>query len=170
MIWVIFDEQDRRTAAPAFSLARKSGVRVSLQDYYEKSSLALLFLHEADSLGKACPACWETLRGFAAHREAYRLQGADILAVVRDDYKLSAMDAYPDDLPFPLLSDPAGRVRQKYAAMMAAELAPESYCMAFLLDPYGAPYAAYGAAELDRVALHEEALSWLQYISVQCPE
>jgi hypothetical protein len=40
----------------------------------------------------------------------------------------------------------------------------------FVLDRYGAPYAATVANEPGDEDLHTELLEWLDYIELQCPE
>jgi hypothetical protein len=42
--------------------------------------------------------------------------------------------------------------------------------MLFVLDRYGAPYAALTGPELDDPGLQQEVLEWLAFIEVQCPE
>jgi peroxiredoxin len=170
MTWVIFDVSDRETAAPSFSLEAAQDGRVSLWDYYEKCNLVLLFLHGKDSLGRLDPNCRQALLGFAARQADYDRLQAGLLALVPEPAPGPAADFPTGQLPFPLLADPGGKTRQKYAALMVASLAPENAVMLFVLDQYGAPYAAYIAPEFEAETLHAEVQSWLQYIGVQCPE
>ena len=84
------------------------------------------------------------------------------------------------ELPFPVLADPGGRVRQAYAGLMDESLVNEGDTLLFVLDVYGAPYSAYvsalgsalGSAQdgLYSPALHEDVLKWLEFIGMQCPE
>ncbi len=97
-------------------------------------------------------------------------------------------------LDFPLLCDPANKVRQAYRGLMAENLIAQDASgasfasMLFLLDRYNAPYAAligskasrqagvyasaadYVADVFSRGDVQEEILGWLRYISIQCPE
>jgi len=70
--------------------------------------------------------------------------------------------------PFPLLADPEGTTRRAYAALLPGE--PDEGAMVFVLDRYGAPYAALICPEPDDPALPREVLEWLGFIELQCPE
>jgi hypothetical protein len=53
---------------------------------------------------------------------------------------------------------------------MVPELVPEGSALLYVLDVYGAPWAAYIGESLDEDGLLDEVLSWLVFIGVQCPE
>jgi peroxiredoxin len=169
MVWIRFDEHDRRTPAPLFSLSKPDGGLASSYDYYEKSSLVLLFLHSRDVRGVSCPSCLKTLVDFFARYPEYLAEGAEIVAVMPDRGQFPA-GGEAQQLPIPLLIDPGGTARARFASLVAATLVPEHACMAFVLDRYGCPYAAFIAPELDEVALQDDILRWASYISIQCPE
>jgi hypothetical protein len=42
--------------------------------------------------------------------------------------------------------------------------------MVFVIDRYGAPYAAVVGADPADPGLHAELLEWLSFIELQCPE
>jgi hypothetical protein len=62
------------------------------------------------------------------------------------------------------------RCGQSTPGLMAAELVKDTDGLLFVLDEFGAPYAALMGAEQAGERLNDEVLSWLQFISVQCPE
>jgi peroxiredoxin len=158
--WYAFPEGDRRRIAPAFRLTASSGKRITLANYRGRSNLVLLFVHGAD-----CAACQAALKTFADHRADYQAQTAEVLIV---------WPAAPDRTPVPPgfglpgLADPGGETRRAYAARLPTGLAGDA--MLFVLDRYGAPYAALTGPELDDPGLQQEVLEWLAFIEVQCPE
>jgi thioredoxin-dependent peroxiredoxin len=169
MTWVYFEDSDRQTAAPAFTLERTGGGRISLYDYYERSSLVVLFPSgRADDAVK--PDSQEALQRFAARLEEIEREGAEVVAVLPDMALALDSPGCENALPFPLLADPGGRVREKYAGLMVAELVPPGSALLYVLDVYGVPWAAYVGERLDEDSLVDEVLSWLVFIGVQCPE
>lgn len=73
-------------------------------------------------------------------------------------------------LQLSLLADPGKRVRTAHVRLMDESLVSENDAMLFVLDLCAAPYTAAIGAELDDLSLHNEALKWLQFIGMQCPE
>ena len=160
MTWYAFPESARRHIAPGFSLPSSRGHPVSLTDYRGRSNLVLLFAHGAD-----CPACWQAVESFATHRDAYRAQGTEVLVVCPASAEEASLPS-PDGLQ--VLRDPEGTVRRAYAALLPGA-SPED-ALLFVLDRYGAPYAAVACPEPDEASLRPEVLEWLAFIEVQCPE
>jgi peroxiredoxin len=166
LTWILFDEADHRRPAPYFRLPSAQGRPVALDDYRGRDNLVLFFGHSAD-----CPNCGAALLGFASRLVAYNQQESVVLAIFH-----ASADEIRDpeflDLPFPLLADPGGMVRQKYAGLMAESLVDSEDVLVFILDRYGAPYAALVGGELGIGVdgFHHEALKWLEYIELQCPE
>jgi peroxiredoxin len=163
MTWVYFEDGDRQTAAPAFSLERSGGGRVSLNDFYEESCLVLLFPQDA-------PGALGAVERFGGRLDEIERQGAQIVALIRDTGGKASLPFDAASLSFPLLSDPGGRVWAEYAGLMVPELVPEGSALLYVLDVYGAPWAAYIGESLDEDGLLDEVLSWLVFIGVQCPE
>lgn len=161
MAWYVFPEGARRRVAPGLRLPSSQGRPIALADYRGRANLVLLFAHGAD-----CSACQQAVEGFATHREAYRAQGAEVLVVFP---ATTAEPSIPSlDGGLQALLDPKGEARQAYAALLP-EASPEDVLL-FVLDRYGAPYAAVACPEPDEAALRPEVLEWLAFIEVQCPE
>jgi hypothetical protein len=76
--------------------------------------------------------------------------------------------------PFPVLADQEGIARARYADLVGvgpeAPGSDHSPIMLFVLDRYGAPYAATVLDEPDDPELQVDLLEWLDFIEIQCPE
>ena len=173
MLWIRFDEQDRRSSAPPFCLSSNLGERVCLRDLYEKNNLVIVFLHAVD-----CQVCHSTVKAFAKRELEYRGQESQVLIIIpngiqqrgtssENDRLLAELD---EEIGVRLLFDPDGMTRQAYTELMSAELVDEEDNILFILDAYGAPYTAGIAKHFNNGDIHNEVLSWLQYINIQCPE
>lgn len=160
MGWYAFPEEVRRRTAPGFCLPSNRGRPISLVDYRGRSNLVLFFAHGMD-----CAACRRALAEFAGTRADYRAQAAEVLVVSPD--ATERMPA-PFDVELLVLCDPEGGTRRAYAALLPD--GPGDDALLFVLDRYGAPYAALVCPEADAPALHREVLEWLAFIELQCPE
>jgi peroxiredoxin len=165
MTWVYFEESDRQVAAPAFSLERVDGGKVSLQDYYEKACLVALFLPEGN-----LPGTQAAIDRFTRRQQDIEREGGAIVSVLPVSEPGTEMALPEDPPPFPLLLDHGGQVRGKYAGQMVEDLVPPGSALCFILDVFGAPWAAYIGPSLDEDSLVEDVLSWLAFIGIQCPE
>jgi hypothetical protein len=67
-----------------------------------------------------------------------------------------------------VLADPENKVRRSYLELMPD--GSQEGNVVFVIDRYGAPYAALAGAEAGDPAVHEEILEWLAFIGIQCPE
>lgn len=165
MPWIMFDEADHHRAAPGFNLEATAGGRVGLGDFQGQANLVIFFGHALD-----CEGCREALRGFVERRHDYAQHDTQVLVIFPEPLDVLHGDPLLDDIRLPVLSDPGGRIRQKYVAQMDSSLAAPDDDLLFILDQYGAPWAAYIEAELDSPTLHYDTLKWLEFISIQCPE
>ena len=173
MLWIRFDEEDRRTSAPQFCLYSIQGERVCLQDLYEENNLVLVFIH-----GLNCPDCRSTVQAFVERETEYRGQAGKVLFILPDDNhnlheqvgKDHLLSSLTGEVLHSILVDPEGTTRRRYADLMSASLVGDEDTVIFVLDTYGAPYTAVIAQELNSEEVHKEILSWLQYINIQCPE
>jgi peroxiredoxin len=168
MIWIRFDEEDRRTPAPPFCLDSVQGNRVCLQDLYEEHNLVLVFTHEL-SRRESC----SLIQTFEERDQEYRKQGSKVLVIVPNgdhDPEVQEGSGFSEGMLARMLVDPLGITRRSYTNLMSASLVEEEDMIVFVLDAYGAPYTAVVARELGTSEVHEEILNWLQYISIQCPE
>ena len=161
MRWYAFPENARNRIAPPFRLLSSEGRPIALADYRGRSNLVLFFAHGLD-----CAPCRAALVAFAAHSADYRARAAEVLVVspTMMDETLPATHVGP-----PVLSDPAGEVRRAYAALLPNGTGDDQVLL-FVLDRYGAPYAALACPEADAPTLQQEVLEWLAFIEVQCPE
>jgi peroxiredoxin len=173
MLWIRFDEQDRRTSAPSFCLSSYLEERVCLHDLYEKNNLVIVFMHDLD-----CQDCDPTINAFAERELEYRGQESQVLIIIPNGIqergtstRIEGFLAAPsEEMGARLLFDPGGVTRRAYAELMSSELVDEDDNILFVLDAYGAPYTAVIAKHFNNGDIHNEVLSWLQYINIQCPE
>lgn len=163
MEWFSFSHGQQHRPAPSFRLKSSRGEPVALADYRGRRNLVLLFLHRLD-----CPGCHAALQNLAKHRLEYQEHEAQVLVVVPTPMAELTVVETTEAHPFPLLADQEGVTRRAYAALLPGEPAEEA--MLFVLDRYGAPYAALICPEPDDPALPREVLEWLAFIELQCPE
>lgn len=174
MLWIRFDEQDRRSSAPPFCLNSSVGERVCLQDLYEKNNLVLVFMRD-----DGCSGCESTINAFGERNLEYRDQQSKVLLVFPTNVQqLNAhslendgfLEGYSMETRSRLLLDPGGDVRRAYLELISNDLLGEADNILFVLDAYGAPYTALIDKDFSDVEVHDEVLKWLQYINIQCPE
>ncbi|MDD5466762.1 MAG: redoxin domain-containing protein [Anaerolineales bacterium] len=155
MPWIRFDPQEE--TAPALRLETPGGAPFELADLRGRSSVALLFTH-----GFGCRACRAAISDLRQQREAFRSQEAELLIVVPSREGLPPGDAEG------ILVDPGAAGRRDFAALLEFDTGRSA--MLFILDRYGTPYAAWFGDEPLQAGLADEALDWLEFISIQCPE
>jgi peroxiredoxin len=168
-MWIRFDEEDRFSPSPGFCLESLERKRVCLSDFKGDCNLVVVFSHGVD-----CSSCMSFLDSFRSRQEAYKKEDTRVLFI----FPNSAGDLkgfFREDISFAgrhieLLADPEQKTRAAYAGLMAKSLVSEGDAMQFVLDMYGAPYAAFVNRELDEPSLHEDTLRWLVFIGMQCPE
>lgn len=158
--WLSLDQGEMGRPAPSFSLTTNSGGAVSLQYFRGRRNLVLFFAHV-----DGCEPCRHLLVEFACRYDEYQLEDTDVLAI---------LPAPPHDLPgrkefpFPVLSDPDGETRRDYAGLLPGD--PGDDALLFVLDRFGAPYAAMSGEDLDAPDAQQEILNWIGFIGLQCPE
>jgi peroxiredoxin len=163
MKWHTFSEGQRRRRAPDFPLTTIQGRTVALDDYRGQHNLVLFFTHNGD-----CASCEALLRDFAARRADYRAQDAQVVAIVSATAANVGRLQAELNLSYPLLADPQADAHRAYMHLIPDE--PGEKSAVFVIDRYGAPYAALIDADPDDPTVHEEILDWLAFIEVQCPE
>jgi peroxiredoxin len=163
MKWYSFGEAQRRRRAPDFRLTAAGGQAVTLDDYRRQHNLVLFFTHNSD-----CASCEALMRDFAARRADYRAQDAQVVAIVPATQERVRHLQADLNLSYPLLADPQAAAQRAYMQLIPD--APGDKNAVFVIDRYGAPYAALVDAVPDDPAVHEEILDWLGFIEVQCPE
>ena len=115
-----------------------------------------------------CSTCQALLRDFAARHSEYRSEDAEVVAFVPELRSTAAELQASLGLPFPLLADSENKVRRSYLELMPDR--SEVSNVVFVIDRYGAPYAAVVGSKPGDPAVHEEILEWLGFIEIQCPE
>ena len=165
MQWHIFTEDRRRSPAPSFRLPSSQGKPFSPDDQRGWGNLVLFFGHD-----RTCSRCQAALQEFAARRIEYGAVEAKIVPVLPNTGAQVAALTYP----FPVLADPDGAVRARYGELVGVESfgsrSSHDPVMFFVLDRYGAPYAATVLDEPDDPELQLGLLEWLDFIEIQCPE
>lgn len=166
LLWIRFEESDRYSPAPDFCIPSRSGVDVCRDDFRGKCSLVLVFVQSSRSL--------EGRRLFESLREKandYRDAGTRVLFIINEpanrmEQPLEIVDNYQ----ILVLSDEQGQVRRDYADLVDESLVKDRDVLVFILDMYGAPYYALSGQDLPHPEFHKEALKWLDFIGMQCPE
>jgi peroxiredoxin Q/BCP len=97
-------------AAPAFTLTDGDGRKVSLKDFAGKD--VILYFYPKDDT----PGCTKEACGFRDEWKTLQKLGAVVLGVSADSEVSHKKFAAKYKLPFPLLSDPARTVMEKYGA------------------------------------------------------
>ena len=130
--------------APDFELPDASGERVRLNDFRGKNAVVVYFYPKDDTGVCTKQAC--TFRDdFAKFREA----GAVILGISDDSTESHRAFAAKHSLPFPLLSDPGGKVRKLYGVKKAFGVLPGR--VTFVIDRDGVVRHVYsGLVESDK--------------------
>lgn len=168
-MWIRFEEEDRYTPAPNFCLPSNRAEKVCISDFHGDCNLVLFFSHEA-----GCPTCLDILNGFAERRREYMGENAQVLGIFpgASEQLQTEVSENPEfkDLPLIWMADHQGLACASYSRLMDESLVSEQDAMLFILDNYGAPYAALVGKELEDGDIHHDILKWLQFINMQCPE
>jgi len=146
-----------------FTLPSSQGGEVKLWDYKMRKNLVILFYH-----GTECSSCWKKLKMLAENYEELVKLETEILAISSETIEKSGKLSAELGLPYPLLSDPEGRVVEKYTCWLADEKAVLP--SVFITDRYGTFYYQCISNEITGLPEREEIFSWLSFIQSQCPE
>jgi peroxiredoxin len=161
MLSILFDHSVRQSTAPTFRLPTPSGEMVALNDYYEEGSLVLVFIPQDPTAGDRA-----SLRGISDQLKNIEAENSRLLGIFtqpREDLDPNQNSA------FPLLVDADGQLRSSFTKLVAPGLIGDENIFLFILDAYGAPYVCLVGQETGE-DFADELLSWLLYISIQCPE
>ena len=105
--------------APDFDLAVADGTRIRLPDVLARGPLVLFFYPKDNTPGCTAEAC-SFRDAFAAFTE----RGAQVVGISSDSSASHAAFAGRHALPYPLASDPEGRVRKAYGVPKALGMLP----------------------------------------------
>lgn len=161
MLTILFDESKPQTTAPAFRLPDSGGNKVTLSDQYEKGNLVLLFIPD-DPTARDLAAINEVV----SQAKSIAAENAHVLAL--SSQPIERMDTN-QQFPFPLLADAENATRARYAGLIAPGFIDERDLVVFILDSYGVPCVCLVGGEPEE-SFVDELLSWLLFLSIQCPE
>ncbi len=97
-------------AAPEFVLPSQTGELVNLKEKIGKKEIVLYFYPKDNT-----PGCTTEARAFRDNYEALEEFGAEVMGVSSDSVESHRGFAAKCDLPFTLLSDAGGKVRELYS-------------------------------------------------------
>ena len=121
--------------APAFTLDRDGGGKVSLKDFAGKP-LVLYFYPKDDTAG-----CTREAQDFTAAAPAFRKAGAAVLGISKDTVKAHDKFVAKYELKVPLASDPEGTVIEAFGSWVEKTLYGRKYMgidrSTFLIDGDG---------------------------------
>ena len=134
---------------------------VALDDYYEKGSMVLLFIPQDLASGDMAP-----VNELIDQQKRIEGENGHFVAISSQPFA----DLYQNqNSAFPLLVDAGGSLRASYSNLVASGLIGKENIFIFILDTYGAPQVCLVGKEPGEDFVNE-LLSWLLYISIQCPE
>ncbi len=116
--------------APDFALPDQTGTEVRLRDLLGTKSVVLYFYPKDRT-----PGCTVEARAFRDNYEAFAAAGAEVIGVSSDSVASHRRFARRQDLPFLLLSDRAGTVRQLYGVEQTLGIVPGR--VTYVIDPAG---------------------------------
>lgn len=128
--------------APEFDLPDQDGKMHGLADY--RGKWLVLYFYPKDET----PVCTREACAFRDNFARIRAAGAEILGISLDDKKSHAEFAKRNHLPFPLLSDSAGKVTKEYGVMMNLLLFRLAKRYTFLIGPDGHVVKVYDKVQV----------------------
>jgi thioredoxin-dependent peroxiredoxin len=117
-------------SAPEFTLPRSNGELVSLADFRGRSEVVVFFYPKDHS-----PACTAEACSFRDSYEMFRERGAEVIGISADSGLSHQRFAARFRLPFLLLSDSDGSVRQRYCVAKTFGIFPGR--ATYLIDRQG---------------------------------
>lgn len=116
--------------APDFALPAQDGSTVKLSDYRGKKHVVLFFYPKDETAGCTAEAC-----SFRDNYEDFTDAGAEVIGVSSDSEKSHQRFAKHHRLPFKLLSDRGGKLRETYGVKATFGIFPGR--VTFLVDKNG---------------------------------
>jgi thioredoxin-dependent peroxiredoxin len=105
--------------APDFTLPKANGEPVSLSEFRGRAEVVLFFYPKDNS-----PVCTAEACSFRDSYEVFREAGAEVIGISTDSAESHGRFAARFRLPFVLLSDQGGLVRQRYGVTKTLGLFP----------------------------------------------
>jgi peroxiredoxin Q/BCP len=150
---------DVGSPAPDFTLPSQSGALVSLKDFLGKRPVVLFFYPRDDTPGCTRQAC-----AIRDEFEEFAKLDAEVIGISSDSVPSHKRFAGRHDLPFTLLSDEGGRVRQLYRVPNTFGLFPGR--VTYVIDESGVVRRVF-SSQLGVTRHVEEALGALAEIQDQ---
>jgi peroxiredoxin Q/BCP len=116
--------------APAFALKDQDGNTVSLSDFAGRRNVVVYFYPKDDT-----PGCTKESCTFRDQYTAFTDAGAEVLGISSDSQQSHKKFAEKYRLPFPLLADVGGAVRQQFKVPKSLGLLPGR--VTFVIDKQG---------------------------------
>ena len=143
--------------APDFMLPDQSGTRVSLRDFVGRKIIVLYFYPRDFSRGCTAEAC-----AFRDSHDVFVESGAQVIGVSSQSVDSHSEFAILNKLPFVLLSDEDGKVRELYGASSTLGLLPGR--VTYVIDKKGIVRHVF-SSQLNPTKHIEEALRIVKEIS-----
>jgi peroxiredoxin Q/BCP len=116
--------------APDFSLHSQAGEVVSMKERIGKKDIVLYFYPKDNT-----PGCTTEARAFRDSYEVFKQLGAEVIGVSSDSVESHQDFATKCDLPFTLLSDEGGKIRELYSVPSSFGLLPGR--VTYIIDKRG---------------------------------
>ncbi len=121
--------------APGFTLLSDTGERVSLNDFLGKK--VVLYFYPKDGT----PGCTQEAREFRDLAQEFEKEKAVVIGISKDSVESHKRFRQNNDIPFPLLSDPEGKVLEAYGVWKKKSLYGRTFLgterSTFLIDEKG---------------------------------
>jgi thioredoxin-dependent peroxiredoxin len=117
-------------AAPDFSLPSQTGELVNLKENVGKKEIVLYFYPKDNT-----PGCTTEARAFRDSYEVFKEFGAEVMGISSDSVESHLGFATKCELPFTLLSDAGGKVRELYSVPSTLGLLPGR--VTYIIDKEG---------------------------------
>ena len=124
--------------APDFTLSDQRGEPARLHDLLGHKTVVLYFYPK-----DATPGCSLEARAFRDSYEAFTARGAEVIGVSSDSVRSHQRFAARHGLPFVLLSDPGGTVRERYGVERTLGLLPGR--VTYVIDKAGVVRQVYSS-------------------------
>lgn len=145
--------------APDFTLPSNTGENVTLSSFFGKKNVVLYFYPKDESRGCTKEACT-----FRDSYEVFKDLGAEVLGVSSQSVESHEAFANKYMLPFPLLSDKDGKVRELYGVPSTLGLIPGR--VTYIIDKQGIVRHVF-SSQFQAEKHIEEALNVLKRLEKQ---
>lgn len=135
------------------------GKQLEVSDFRQRANLVILFVTAR------CSGCQGFVQQSISDPASLDYTDARVLVVVPGMRMAKQLDVHSPYLHY--LIDQKDKMRWLYSDLLDEDA--RGKVMLFIVDRFGVPWAAWAAEDPDD-RTWEEAMDWLDYISIQCPE